>query len=85
MGRLDRGFKLKAARPAGPRGAAEQGFGFIDLGPIPAGGVLGRQRHEDAGRAAAGRAPGIGVEHQGEQPQGFGIVWNHVGDEPAQP
>ena len=71
MNGLDGGLQLVMARPAERCGGPQKFFGFFHQIAQPACGVLLVERDEFAGARKTRLTPGLAVQHQGEQPQGF--------------
>jgi hypothetical protein len=85
MGRLQHRLELVATERAALTGAQQQRFGLLDQGRVPQSRVLVGKRHVVALRAAPGAAARLGVEHQRQQAERFGLLRQQGHDEAAEP
>jgi len=83
--RGDRRLKLVGADAAPRQRRGDERDALGDLGLVPAPPVLLGQRDQLPGRARAGGPPGVGEQHQREQPGDLAVAGQQPADDPGKP
>ncbi len=81
----DGGLHLVFASVSPAQHPGDQGHPFGDEIGVPAAAVLFGEGDQLAARTAAGRAPGVGEQHQGEQTGHLRVLGHGSADDPGQP
>ena len=80
----DGGLDLERSGLVAAQAGADEVVAFGDERAVPQGAVLvGETDHRSVG-GGAGRLPGFGEQHEGEEPDGFGLVGHELGEHPSE-
>jgi hypothetical protein len=80
---IDRGLDLVRTRLVSRQAGAHQCLAFVYFGAMPAVTVLLGEPHEPAGFIDTRVAPCVDEQHQRQQAQRFGLLWQHFDQQPT--